>query len=330
MLNKAMTILPLFFSALLPVAAHAAPPAPTVVFIGDQFTYSWGNSPGAFPSNWINKGWAGPYGLDCPLKCDLGTSGATMERFKADVIALHPAIVHILVGADDADIDDDEEQQIDWPQYLSFLQTMVTWAHEANIHVIIGLEPTGWAAAGTLDATNTITATYGNQIGTTVVNYATALGSTPNQYQTTVETSGGNELVPTTAGYALMSQMAAVAINTMNQNLTGGYLQNVQTPNPNLAIGAPNPNEWVNVNTVYPGAIVQFTPYGEYSGLAAQPFLNANFATGATGTWASSNPLVMSVNKTGLSYGLSPGTAIITYVSPTGVRFNEWKMTVIQ
>jgi hypothetical protein len=115
----------------------------------------------------------------------------------------------------------------------------------------------------------------------------------------------------------------------MNKSLTGGYLQNVQTPDPNLEIGPPGPSEWVNVNTVEPGAVVQFTPYGEYAGLAAQPLLNASYTTGSTGTWASSDPLVMSVSPTGLAYGTSPGTTIITYISPTGVKFNEWKMTVL-
>jgi lysophospholipase L1-like esterase len=321
----------LFFSALIPLAAHAAPPAPTIVFIGDQFTFSWGNSPGAFPSNWVNQGWNGfPGSATCPLLCDYGTSGATMERFQTDVVARHPAIVHIMVGADDADIDGDSDQQVNWPEYLSSIQTMVDWAHAANIHVILGIEPVGWAAGGTLDATNTITATYGNQIGTTVVNYAAALGTGPNQYQQSVETNGFTYLTPTAAGYALMSQMAAVAIDTMNQNLLGGYLQDLQTPNNNLSLGGSGASQWVNVNTVYPGSIVQFTPYGVYSGLPAQPFLNASYLTGSTGTWASSNPLVMTVSKSGQAYGVSPGNAIITYTSPSGVKFNEWKMTVLQ
>jgi hypothetical protein len=320
--SKVKALGPLFLSALMPLAAHAASAPPTVVFLGDQFTYSWGNSPGAFPSNWINKGWTGyPGTTPCPLICDYGTSGATMERVKTDVVALHPAIVHIMVGADDADIDFDSYQQLDWPDYLSSIQTMVDLAHAANIHVILGIEPLGWAAAGTLDATNTIT---------TVVNYAAALGTGPNQYQQMVTANGYSYLTPTAAGYALMSQMAAVAINTMGKTLTGGYLQNVQTPNENLSLGGSGASQWVNVNTVYPGSILQFTPYGEYSGLPAQPFLNADYLTGSTGTWTSSDPLVVTVSKTGLAYGVSAGSAIITYTSPGGVRFNEWKMTVLQ
>jgi hypothetical protein len=37
--------------------SHAATTAPKVVFIGDQFTYNWGTTPGAFPPNWVNQGW---------------------------------------------------------------------------------------------------------------------------------------------------------------------------------------------------------------------------------------------------------------------------------
>ena len=66
-----------------------------------------GTTPGAFPSNWINQGWSGPIPPNCFVTCESGTSEATEARFQTDVINLHPAIVHIMVGADDADADDD-------------------------------------------------------------------------------------------------------------------------------------------------------------------------------------------------------------------------------
>ena len=55
---------------------------------------------------------------------------------------------------------------------------------------------------------------------------------------------------------------------------------------------------------------------------------NDNFA-GSSGTWASSNPLVMYVNQRGLTWSLSPGAANITYTSPAGVKFSEWTMHVV-
>jgi hypothetical protein len=133
-----MIIPVLLFSTFMPVAANAATPPP---FLGDQFTYEWGNTAGAFPSNWINQGWNGfPETTPCPAQCYYGTSGATMERFKTEVIDVHPAVVHILVGADDADINTDAYQLEAWPEYLSNIQTMVSLAHEAGIHVILGIE----------------------------------------------------------------------------------------------------------------------------------------------------------------------------------------------
>jgi uncharacterized protein YjdB len=59
------------------------------------------------------------------------------------------------------------------------------------------------------------------------------------------------------------------------------------------------------------------------------PFVNDTFA-GSSGTWASSSPLVMSVSQTGLAWALAPGTAAITYTSPSGVKFSEWIMYVTQ
>jgi hypothetical protein len=96
----------LFFSAFN-FASAATPAPPKVVFIVDQFTYNWAATPGAFPSNWINQGWANPGYSNCFMTCGGGTSESTQQRFQADVISLHPAIVHIMVGSDDADADDD-------------------------------------------------------------------------------------------------------------------------------------------------------------------------------------------------------------------------------
>jgi len=73
-----------------------------------------------------------------------------------------------------------------------------------------------------------------------------------------------------------------------------------------------------NVNTTPTGTRVKFTPVGLYRNVAYEPITNTNIY-GASGTWASSNPLVMYVNPQGLAYALSGGTANITYTSPTGV-----------
>jgi len=132
----------------------------------------------------------------------------------------------------------------------------------------------------------------------------------------------GNTLIPSATGYALMTQMAETAISTMNVSVERGYLQNIQQANDNED-NAPTPN----VNTVNVGAVIQFTPQALYSNGSVHPMLNSNFA-GSSGAWTTSNPLVMYVNQKGLAWSLSPGKAIITYTSPTGVRFNDWVMSI--
>jgi uncharacterized protein YjdB len=78
---------------------------------------------------------------------------------------------------------------------------------------------------------------------------------------------------------------------------------------------------------VNPGSFLQFTPIGQYSDGSTHPQLNTSFA-GASGTWTSSNPQVMSMSQTGRAASLTPGTAIIKYTAPNGVQFSEWIMYV--
>jgi hypothetical protein len=121
-----------------------------------------------------------------------------------------------------------------------------------------------------------------------------------------------------------MTQMAETAITSMTYTLKSGYLQNLQYPESNVCCdGAPV----YNVNAVAPNSILQFTPQGVFSDGSTHPMLNTTFA-GASGTWTSSNPLVMYVSQEGLAWSLSQGTANITYTSPNGVRFSYWTMTV--
>ena len=93
-----VVLLALLFSAFF--SASAATPAPRVVFIGDWVTYSWGGAFAANP-NWINQGTPGQ-GL-----LGNGNSADTLARFQSDVVNLHPAVVHIMIGSSDADEDDD-------------------------------------------------------------------------------------------------------------------------------------------------------------------------------------------------------------------------------
>jgi len=296
----------------------------------------WASTPPfAANSNWINQGWAWTPVTNCFMICGAGTSEATAARFQADVIDLHPAIVHIMVGVDDLSEDDDAIQSVGGvnPGFLTSLEEMVNMAKAANIKVVLGIESWQWATAWPVypQAINSIIAAYGAQNNIPVINYADALcqcvsstgglvASGAVQYMAGEGVNPG--LAPTVAGYTLMTIMAEAAINTLGQTPGGGYLQNIVQPNPTM----PGPL-LTNVNTVGPGTVLQFTPYGWYNNGLLEPFINSTYA-GSSGTWASSNPLVMYVSQTGLAWALSPGTAAITYTSPSGVKFSEWIMYV--
>jgi lysophospholipase L1-like esterase len=327
---RAITLIGALLSACI---AHAATAAPKVVFIGDWVTAFW-----SMPANWTNQGDTGfNQCFTVPADCWAGSSEGVLARFQT-AVSLHPNIIHIMVGAVDADGTSSEDASSPVYQYpystsafLANLEAMVKEAKAANIQVILGIEPSIFSFGAPLQPINAIVASYGAQNGIPVINYGDALcacvdsvggGSSlnPNPYLGPPLDKENQGLAPTAAGYALMTQMAQAVINAVGMKLQGGYLQNVEQA---TATTAAVPN----VNMVGPNAVVQFTPYGYYAGSLVEPFINDSYA-GSNGTWASSNPLVMYVNQRGLAYALSVGSAAITYTSPSGVKFSEWVMNV--
>ena len=330
-------------SELFRVPDAAAQTLPKVVFVGDYITYFWASAFAAHP-NWINQGnRVVPY-----LGGDSGTAGEVLASFQSDVVSLHPAIVHILIGVGDSDQTHDPTFQLAIPDFLHSLDAIVQEAKAANIKVILGMEPSIFAFSGQLESMNSAIAGYGAANNIPVINYGDALCACVGSSLIPGQATGiGNDLfdlygggpymalpatsqpfpynyplVVTTSGYAMMLQMADTAVASMNLTLRSGWLQNVQQYNDNE-----DTNPKSDVNTVYPGAVVQFTPVGYYSDKSHHLLLNTNFQ-GASGTWTSSNPVVMYVNQIGLAWANSQGTTIIRYTSPTGVSFSEWVMYV--
>jgi hypothetical protein len=332
--------LALLLSALVPLVANAqlapkyqrqppaAPNSPKVVFIGDYITYEWASAFAANP-NWINKG--------DPNITD-GDAGSTLARFQSDVVSLHPAIVHIMVGAYDSYFVSDESALYFSQTFVSNLDSIVKEAKAANIKVILGTTPPiSTNASGYVTQINAAIAGYGAANNIPVINYAdllcgcTSLSSgqgffslianTPLLTTAAVLPFPSVGLLPSTAGYAAMTQLAEAAVATVNLTLKSGWLQDVELPTADFYTATDN------VNTVSPPAVVQFTPIGLYSDASQHPLLNTN-VQGSTGTWTSSNPVVMNVNQQGLAWALSPGTTIIRYTSPTGVAFSEWIMYI--
>jgi Bacterial Ig-like domain (group 2) len=294
---KAILLTSLLFAA----SAHAATPKaaanPTIVFVGDQVTSNWPLR--QTNSNWINQGQ--PNAFSVTVAADFQTA-----------INLHPNIIHILVGFVDQqhDIGDAAPATIT-PDLLAALQTMVQEARAANIQVILGLEPTSPAAFGYnyngLSPTNAVVAAYGAQNNIPVISYQS------------VETQSTG--VPDATGYQQMTTLLESVLATRNLTLGGGYLQNYT-----VGLGQPqSPNQ----NTMSTGAFVQFTPVGWFNDGSVHSLINTNLV-GASGTWTSSNPLVLTLDQTGFGQALTAGTTTIRYTSPNGVAFSEWIMYIVQ
>jgi hypothetical protein len=233
-LNNAIEILTVLVLYALTAAAQSN--KPKVVFIGDQFTFNWSSAFAANP-NWINEGWGSPLNVNCYYTCGAGTSGATLNRFKTDVIDLHPAIVHIMVGVDDANFDDDADEQLAFPAFLKNLEQMVKLAKAASVQVVIGIESPEWGGLRSLEPINSIIANLAAQNNIPVINYADALCAcvsstggyiTSNSYMVPNSAPNTFNLIPSVTGYALMTQLAEVAVNTLDLTLRSGYIQNVQ------------------------------------------------------------------------------------------------------
>jgi len=350
----ALAILGVLFSAVDADAAATKAP-PKVVFIGDYLTAGWTSGFAANP-NWINEGTTAGGGLAGQ------TSDDVVARFQSDVVNLHPAIVHILIGANDAAGADDGTVQLVNSVFINNIVGMVQMARAANIKVILATSPPGSPTTTGLNQMNAFLEAYGTANNIPVVNYADALCNcvnstagvgqggalisptvgfgfpTPNPsipgypgpqpLTATTGVDGAYDIpappIPTTAGYALMTQMAQNTIATMSLTLKSGWLGDISY---NMGVGVDDLGPETNVNKTSPGTTTQFTAYGLYSDGVRRPMLNSNYA-GATGTWTSSNPTVMYVTQTGVAYALAPGHTWIEYISPNGVYFSPWGMTV--
>jgi hypothetical protein len=104
-------------------AANPTAKLPKVVFIGDDTTANWpmGDHP-----NWINRGVAGD------------TTDQMLARFQTDVIDLHPDVVHILAGTEDAIQEDWQYSNQCGVDTCGNIGLMAQMAYDAGIKVVIG------------------------------------------------------------------------------------------------------------------------------------------------------------------------------------------------
>ena len=176
---------------------------PRVVFIGDAITENWLTAdPEFFAHGNLARGISGQ------------TSPQVLVRFYQDVVALHPRVVHIMVGTNDIAGNTGPTSPA---AYQNAVRAMVDLARANHIVVILGaippaiqfgwqpaLRPGPWVAQLNLWLKN-----YAREQHLVYADYHTALagpaGELPAEY-------GADGVHPNTAGYAVMRGVAERAI----------------------------------------------------------------------------------------------------------------------
>jgi lysophospholipase L1-like esterase len=108
-------------------ALMSAGPAPRLVFMGDSITENWALAdPTFFERGVVNRGISGQ------------TTAQMLVRFRADVVALHPKVVHILGGTNDVAGNTGPSSARDFENNI---MAMVEIARANGIRVVLGSVP---------------------------------------------------------------------------------------------------------------------------------------------------------------------------------------------
>jgi len=174
-----------------------------VVFMGDSITEGWSvKSPALFSTGRVNRGISGQ------------TSPQMLVRFRHDVIALRPRVVHIMAGTNDI-------AGNTGPSTVEMIQanimSMVELAQAHSISVILASIPPAagfpWrpqvAPAGPIASVNAWLAKYSSDRRLVYVDYHTALTDGAGGMRKEFAEDGVH---PTAAGYAVMNPLANAAI----------------------------------------------------------------------------------------------------------------------
>ncbi len=178
---------------------------PRVVFIGDSITENWLHAdPNFFVHGNLDRGISGQ------------TSPQLLVRFWQDVVALHPRVVHIMVGTNDIAGNTGPTSP---EAYKYAVRAMVDVAKANNIAVILGSIPPsaafGWQPAVKpapwITSLNQWLKDYAKERGLVFADYHSALagpaGELPAEF-------GPDGVHPNPAGYAIMRGVAERAIAT--------------------------------------------------------------------------------------------------------------------
>jgi lysophospholipase L1-like esterase len=189
--------------ANLSLAAVSAPRR--VVFMGDSITEGWANQPFIKENpDFVGRGISGQ------------TSPQMLVRFRTDVIALRPALVHLMAGTNDIAQNTGPETPADIEGYI---RDMVELALANKIKVVLASIPParefywhrGLEPARQIRALNDWLREYAASRGLVYIDYwsvlATADGAMKPQYST-------DGVHPNAAGYEAMRPLASAAIES--------------------------------------------------------------------------------------------------------------------
>ena len=185
------------------VALLATAARPRVVFMGDSITENWGLAdPGFFAAGVVNRG------------ISAQTSAQMLLRFRADVVALSPAIVHILAGTNDVAGNNGPTSPQD---FQNNIQSMVELARANGIRVILGSIPPAaafnWRPAmrpvPRIRALNQWLRSYAASHGLTYVDYYAALAGPAGELRANLANEGVH---PNRDGYVVMRKLAETAL----------------------------------------------------------------------------------------------------------------------
>lgn len=186
-------------------AANAAqkPGAARVVYIGDSITENWLLAdPGYFTGAVVNRG------------IGAQTSAQMLVRFRADVVALKPAVVHILAGTNDVAGNNGPLRPQD---FQNNIESMVEIARANGIRVILGSIPPSAAfnwqpalkPAPRITALNEWMRGYASRYGLGYVDYHGALKGEAGELRPAL---GNDGVHPNRDGYAIMRRLAEPAV----------------------------------------------------------------------------------------------------------------------
>lgn len=187
--------------------ANLALPAsrlPRVVFIGDSLTENWALEP-AFKrhAEFVGRGISGQ------------TTPQMLLRFHADVIALHPAVVHIMGGTNDLAQNTGPETD---GQIEAYIEAMALLARAHGIRVILASIPPagdfpwrpGLEPAARIRRLNEWIRSYAARENLVYADYWHALATRNGAMQRQMSPDGVH---PNTHGYAVMEPVAQGAIS---------------------------------------------------------------------------------------------------------------------